>query len=133
MFTEWPNGLKLSARVFVFSLALGCGVPSAFGSFLNGTSVIGTYFDVTIGSGSVFYGPVTAVVGPGIEFSFTAGGDTLSSDFSDTGLTIAFQGVTTGVDSLSLTFQSLTPGDFGSVAALTNSFRSEEHTSELQS
>jgi hypothetical protein len=51
-----------------------------------------------------------------------AGGDTLSSDFSDTGLTIAFQGVTTGVDSLSLTFQSLTPGDFGSVAALTNSF-----------
>ena len=65
------------------------------------------------------------MIGPAIEFSFSDSPpttSTLNSDFSDTGLTISFTGIGSSPQPLTLTFQSLTPGAFFSIAQLTNSF-----------
>jgi len=108
------------SKAFLFTLLLVFSVSTAQASLI-GTSVLGNYF--VTGQASPYMGPSTQVIGGGTEFTFSNGGATLDTDFSDTGLTIRFH-ATGGllVSDLTSTFQSLTPGAFAGITTITDTF-----------
>ena len=110
--------MKRVLTAIAICISLLSAIPAS--ADLTGTQVTTTWF----ATGAPFYGPTTATIGPGIEFSVSNGNDTLNADFDANSLTIHFFGGDTFVQPLVLDFTSLTPGAFSGISTISDGFPS---------